>query len=126
MSDKGDYIMYKIIHILSALIRQFLLPNPYNNFFNDAIYADLFNVLIGGTILHILSFLLTGVGYIKGVNSPASGSLGYLISYIYLTALITVLGFFIKSVKILIIVFIIIYIISIIIVGKIFRKQYNF
>lgn len=88
MSDKGGHIMYKIIHILSALIRQFLLPNPYNHFFSYVIYADLFNVLIGGTILHFLSFLLTGVGYIKGVNSPASGSLGYLISYIYLTVVL--------------------------------------
>lgn len=41
MSDKGDYIMYKIIHILSALIRQFLLPNPYNNFFND-VYTQIY------------------------------------------------------------------------------------
>lgn len=118
--------MYKIIHILSALVRQFLLPNPYIHLFSDAIYADLFNILIGGTILHFLSFILTGVGYTKGVDSPASGSLGYLISYIYLTALITVLGFFIENIKIFIIVFIVIYILSMIFVGKIFRKQYDF
>lgn len=118
--------MYKIIYILSALIRQFLLPNPYINFFTEGLYADLFNILIGGTILHILSFILTGVGYTKGVDSPASGSLGYLISYIYLTILITVLGFFINSIKIFIIVFIIIYVLTMLIVSKIFRKQYDF
>ena len=118
--------MYKIINILSALIRQFLLPNPYIHFFSEVLYADLFNILIGGTILHTLSFILTGVGYTKGVDSPASGSLGYLISYIYLTILITVLGFFINNIKIFIIVFMVIYILSMIVVSKIFRSQYDF
>ena len=54
--------MYKFISILSAFIRQFLLPNPYVNIIGNEIYADLFNIIIGGTILHCLSYILTGFG----------------------------------------------------------------
>ena len=39
--------MYKFINIISALIRQFLLPNPYINLFSQEVYADLFNIIIG-------------------------------------------------------------------------------
>ena len=45
--------MYKFISILSAFIRQFLLPNPYVNIIGNEIYADLFNIIIGGTISFI-------------------------------------------------------------------------
>ena len=81
--------MYKFISILSAFIRQFLLPNPYVNIIGNEIYADLFNIIIGGTILHCLSYILTGFGY--------------LISYCYITALITALGYFITHVKVFVI-----------------------
>lgn len=52
--------MYKFVSILSAFIRQFLLLNPYVNIIGNEIYADLFNIIIGGTILHYLSYILTG------------------------------------------------------------------
>lgn len=116
--------MYKIIHLLSALIRQFLLPNPYINIIVDAVWADLFNILIGGAILHYLSFNLTGVGYKKGIDNPAAGSLGYLVSYVYLTILITITGDLIENIKIFLFTFIAIYIVSIIIVNKIFNRKY--
>ena len=69
--------MYKVVYIISALIRQFLLPNPYLNLFKEEVYADLFNIIIGGVILHKLSYWLTGIGYTKGVNEPVEGSIGY-------------------------------------------------
>ena len=43
--------MYKTVSILSALIRQFYLPNPYEIYFNSSAYADIFNIIIGGAIL---------------------------------------------------------------------------
>ena len=46
--------MYKFIHLISALIKQFLLPNHYINIISNEIYVDLFNIIIGGTIIHIL------------------------------------------------------------------------
>ena len=48
--------MYKFVHFISALIRQFLLPNPYIHFFRMEGYAELFNVFIGGIILWKLSY----------------------------------------------------------------------
>lgn len=118
--------MYKIIHLISALIRQFLLPNPYTNIIGNKTYADLFNIFIGGTILHFCAFVLTGCGYIKGVDEPASGSLGYLISYCYITAVITALGYFISNTTIFIVSFIVIYIISCILIRMIFNKRNTF
>lgn len=113
--------MYKLISLISAFIRQFLLPNPYINFFDNEAMADLFNIIIGGAILHSLSFLLTKCGYEKGIDDPASGSLGYLISYCYLTTLITGLGYFISNITVFIIIFSVIYIASCVITLYIFK-----
>ncbi len=55
--------MYKTVSILSALIRQFCLPNPYEIYFNSSAYADIFNIIIGGAILHLFSFFLTSSIY---------------------------------------------------------------
>ena len=118
--------MYKFIHLISALIRQFVLPNPYINIIGSEVYADFFNIFIGGTILHFCAYILTGCGYTKGVNNPASGSLGYLISYCYVTALITALGYFISNITVFIIAFIVLYIVSCIFVGYIFNRNSSF
>lgn len=118
--------MYKFISILSTFIRQFLLPNPYVNIIGNEIYADLFNIIIGGTILHCLSYILTGFGYIREIDDASSGSIGYLISYCYITALITALGYFITHVKVFVITFIVLYIISCIIIGLLFKRNRTF
>lgn len=118
--------MYKLVNIISALIRQFLLPNPYISWFENEVYADLFNVIVGGFILHKLSFWLTGIGYTKGIDEPASGSLGYLVSYIILIVVITLIGKFIVNVKVAIVVFLVIYILLCIVVNKIFNRHNNF
>lgn len=110
--------MYRIIYLISAFIRQFVLPNPYINIIKNKVYADLFNIFIGGTILHFLAYILTCFGYKRKINDPASGSVGYLISYIYLTVIITLLGYLISNVKVFIIVFIVLYFISCFIVDK--------
>ncbi len=115
--------MYKFVSILSAFIRQFLLLNPYVNIIGNEIYADLFNIIIGGTILHYLSYILTGFGYIKRIDDASSGSIGYLISYCYITALITALGYFIINVKVFIIIFMVLYIISCLVIGFLFNKS---
>lgn len=115
--------MYKFIHLISAIIRQFLLPNPYSTIIKNSGYADIFNIIVGGTIIHILAFILTGCGYTKGIDSPASGSAGYLISYIYLTFIITGLGYIFNSFVWFIIMLIIIYIASCLIVSFTFKRN---
>ena len=118
--------MFKIMHVISAFVRQFLLPNPYAIWFEMEIYADLFNIVIGGFILHTLAYSLTGVAYTKGVDNPTAGSAGYLISYCYLTLIITLVGKLIVNIKLAIIIFIIIYIISLLVISKLFSRRYSF
>lgn len=64
--------MYGIIALISAWIRQFYLPNPFVNII-DPLYADLFNIIIGGFIIHILAYYITGCIYENG-SSPGLGS----------------------------------------------------
>lgn len=118
--------MYKFIYLISALIRQFVLPNPYINIIGSEVYADLFNIFIGSTILHFCAYILIGYGYIKGADDPASGSFGYLISYCYVTALITTLGYLISNITVFIIMLIVLYIVSCILVGHIFNRSISF
>lgn len=118
--------MFKIMHVISAFVRQFLLPNPYASWFEMEIYADLFNIVIGGFILHILAYLLNGAAYTKGVDSPTAGSAGYLISYCYLTLIIILAGKLIVNIKMAIIIFTVIYVISLLIVSKLVSRRYSF
>lgn len=115
--------MYEFIHLISALIRQFLLPNPYINIIGNETYADLFNIVIGGTINHIFAFILTGCGYKRGIDDPASGSFRYLISYCYITVIITLLGLLISNFIIFVIVYLVVYIASCILVGIVFNHN---
>ena len=88
---KGESNMYKIISIISLLIRQFYLPNPYIGYFDIELYADIFNILVGGTILHIYAYSLTSSIYDKYRHSSWVGSFLYCINYILNTFLMSVL-----------------------------------
>lgn len=81
--------MYKIISILSVIIRGFYIPNPFKDYFksdlwyiNASTIADIFNFLVGGAILHYSSFFLISSIYKSGEMSKAVGSICYLISFI--------------------------------------------
>ena len=80
--------MYKTFNILSAFIRQICLPNPYEMYFNSSVYADVFNIIIGGAILHLFSFFLTSSIYEKERYPSWIGSALYCINYIGNTYLI--------------------------------------
>lgn len=85
--------MYKIISIISFFIRQFYLPNPYANFFEIEVYADIFNIMVGGTILHIYSYFLTSSIYDKDKHSSWVGSFWYCVNYILNTCLINTISY---------------------------------
>lgn len=80
--------MYKIFNTLSAFIRQFWLPNPYEIYFESSAYADVFNIIVGGAILHLFSFFLTSSVYEKGRHQSWIGSALYCINYVGNTYLI--------------------------------------
>lgn len=79
--------MYKIISMISAFIRVFIFPNPFTKLFelylantvfstSAIILADIFNLIIGGTILCAICFPLVGIIYDRG-EAPVVGSLLY-------------------------------------------------
>ena len=81
--------MYKIISLLSLLIRQFCLPNPFECFGD---YALLIN-WIAGIVMAPVTYLIVGLAYEKG-SEPAVGSLLYLLTYALLTGALCVMGIF--------------------------------
>lgn len=81
-------MLYKIIATISALARQFLLPNPFERFFSDSFHAALFNLLIGVVMLHIFAYVITGAIYDKASRTPIVGSLLYMINYALATGVV--------------------------------------
>ena len=100
--------MYLKIAVLSAVVRQFFLPNPYVPFFSNEAYALIFNMFIGSLILHLLSFSLTGIYYNRG-DFPSFGSLSYLFWYCVNTFIIIWIGTNIKYASLFIFSLILIY-----------------
>ena len=80
-------MMYGIMTLISLMVRQFCLPNPFDCFGDMAI---LYN-WIAGLILAPISFVLVGLVYERG-SAPAVGSILYLLVYTVLTGLLWLLG----------------------------------
>lgn len=115
--------MYSIIALISAWIRQFYLPNPFANII-DSSYADLFNIFIGGAILHILAFVLTGCVYDKG-SAPSIGSILYLFNYLVIIGLMLLITKFIKIIWLAIAIFFLIYLTTCILLINYKTRQYG-
>ena len=81
--------MYAIVFIVSTFIRQFLLPNPFECFGDNAIVIN----WIVGLLLHPLAYWLVGWIYQRGAF-PTLGSLLYLIAYASLTGILALMGIF--------------------------------
>lgn len=83
-------MVYKIIATISVLIRQFVLPNPFEPL-GEKFNVTLFNITLPLTpdianwiaepVLHLLAFGITGLYYARGYNDPAVGSFLYLLFY---------------------------------------------
>lgn len=102
--------MYYIVAIIGAIIRQYFLPNPYEVFFTSEAWAMLFNMIIGGLILHVLSFTITGTYYNRG-DAPVIGSISYLFWYCINTAIIIFIGTHVANVYLSLVLLLIIYIV---------------
>lgn len=81
--------MYKLVSTISAILRTFIFPNPFTPIFelylagtvlssSASILAELFNLVIGGTILCATCYNLVGIIYNRG-EAPALGSILYAI-----------------------------------------------
>lgn len=94
--------LYELIKLLSILIRQYALPNPFTGFEN----ADALNLLVG-VILYPITYLTVKI-YYKARSNPPLGSFLYLFFYIVNTLLIALAGVF-KFSKISIIIIALLY-----------------
>ena len=69
--------MYQIVSILNGFIREDIMPNPFEFISDNELIVALFTYLIGGLILHVISFAMCGVFYYRG-SCPTLGSIGYM------------------------------------------------
>ena len=81
--------LYGFISLISVLIRQFILPNPFECFGDNAILIN----WIAEPIIQFVAYKIVGIFYIKGY-APALGSLLYLIVYALIIGLLWILGIF--------------------------------
>ena len=83
------YKLYSIIALISLLIRQFVLPNPFDALegtvltisgIDITIIPELMNY-IAEVPLHTITFAVVGLYYKKSYNMPAIGSILYFLFY---------------------------------------------
>ena len=72
--------MYQIVSALNGFIREEILPNPFDFISDNQLIVMLFTYLMGGMILHIISFSMCGVLYNRG-QAPVLGSIGYMMAF---------------------------------------------
>lgn len=95
--------MYKMMAFISVLIRQFLLPNPFEAL-DEVFSISVLNTEIpipavcinwfAEPFLHTITFGIVGIYYNKGEHNPAFGSFLYLLFYSIHVGLIYLMGCF--------------------------------
>lgn len=81
--------VYGIVSVISIIVRQFVLPNPFECFGDKATIIN----WIAEPIIQLVAYLLVGLVYQKGSN-PGYGSLLFLLTYALLVGILCVLGIF--------------------------------
>ncbi len=79
--------IYKIMMILSTIVRQCYLPNPFENCKNGFLYN-----LMAEPIMHMITYGIVGMFYEGG--APVIGSFLYLLFYAIHTGLLMLMGYF--------------------------------
>lgn len=95
--------MYNLMKIVSIIIRQFYVPNPFEPR-EDAVILN----WIAEPIMHLVTFSVVGMFYDRG-SAPAVGSFLYLLFYFIHTGLLMLMGYF-QWTRIAIIIVVIMYI----------------
>lgn len=118
-----SYKLYALVSVISIVVRQFLLPNPFECFGDS---AWLINIIVE-PIIQVVSYLLVGLVYRAGSN-PALGSFLFLLTYAALTGLLWLFG--LKSfawwwIVFLVLGFLTIVILIRVLIGRISERIYN-
>ena len=111
-----------IVSTISYLIRQFFLPNPFENMFTKSGTAEAANLIFGGIFVP-LAHLLTGTWYVSGLNEKWEGSLGFFINYCILTGLLLLITKFISDIYWIIGIFVAVYIILCFVEGWLLNRH---
>lgn len=82
-------LMYGVMVLISTIVRQFVLPNPFECFGDSAIVIN----LIAEPIIHAVAYGLVGLVYHRG-ESPALGSVLYLLAYATVTGILAIMDIF--------------------------------
>lgn len=114
--------MYRLTSIISFVIRQFLLPNPFTNMFEN---ADMVNLICGGIFVP-LAYILTGTWYRSQKELYWWGSLGFLFNYIILTLLTIGISYFVSNIYWFVTIFTIVYIFLCMFEAKFLGEKYSF
>lgn len=81
--------MYGLVAIISTIVRQFYLPNPFECFGDIGLAYN----WIASLAIHPIAFALVGLFYKRG-SAPAVGSFLYLIMYATITGILVVMSIF--------------------------------
>ena len=81
--------LYGIVTVVSTIVRQFYLPNPFECFGDKATLIN----WIAEPIIHMFAYVIVGMFYTRG-SAPAVGSLLYLFTYALIVGLLWVMGIF--------------------------------
>lgn len=81
--------LYGFVSLISIFVRQFVLPNPFECFGDQAIIIN----WIVEPIIQAVAYILVGSVYQKGSN-PAFGSLLFLLTYALIVGILWLLGIF--------------------------------
>ena len=97
------YKLYGILATISILVRQFVLPNPFDPLGEEFVitikdvviplYPLVLN-LLAEPILHAITFAIVGIYYHKGHHNPALGSFLYLLFYVIHVGMIYIVSSF--------------------------------
>ena len=82
--------LYSVMALVSMMVRQFVLPNPFECFGDKAALIN----WIAEPIMHLIVFGAVGIFYLKGVDESAFGSFLYLVFYALLTGILLLLSIF--------------------------------
>ncbi len=114
--------MYQIVSALNGFIREEMIPNPFEFISDNECIVILFTYLIGGTILHIISFAMCGVLYNRG-SCPVLGSMGYMFFFILNVGILMILNKWFNNIFVISIIYIVLVIAIFVLLNKI-RKGY--
>lgn len=83
------FSLYGVISVISIIVRQFFLPNPFDCFGDKAVLIN----WIAEPVLHLIAYGLVGLVYCRG-SFPAIGSMLYLVTYAALVGVLWLMGIF--------------------------------